>query len=110
MGGGQFEPDLRKEFYTEGQISTFPPSLSCTLELNFLLLFSPVDSNRKTIQKFPKSKEGVGNWREMRRWATQQPKDPSLQRYDFPSWAGVRSQHTVQSQRGQGASEVILWF
>lgn len=69
-----------------------------------------MDHNRKTTQKFQNSKEGVGDYREMNKMGTQQPKDPSQPRGDFSSWAGRKSQHNVQSQRGQGASEVILWF
>lgn len=111
--GERLEPGLGREFYTEGQISTLLPSPICTPELNFLLLFFPVDSHRKTIQRFPDSKEGVGGQREMQKAGHRTAREgPSWQRSDFPSWAAVRSQeqHTVQSQRGQGASEVILWF
>ena len=58
--GEQLEPGLGKEFYTQARISTLLPFPSCTPELKFLLLFSLMGSHRKTIQKFPHSKEGVG--------------------------------------------------
>lgn len=56
------------------------------------------------------AKKGLGGERGWT-WAHSSPGAAGSQRRcDFPSWAGRRSQHNVQSQRGQGASEVILWF
>lgn len=102
-------PEERSSAQKEKPAPYFPPLAE--LLFFFLRIFSSMDSNRKIIQKLQDRKKrgglkSSGGWR----GDMQQPKDPSLQRCDFPFWAGGKSQHNVQSQRGQGASEVILWF